>query len=178
MTAPTIYPLCWPQGFPRWRGQREKGSFRTEFDGAVRNVKKSLAMFAADSGSAIESPILSSNMNALQDDQPDADPGVAVWFVWDKAQVCIPVDRYDRPASNLQAIHHIIEARRTELRHGTLQLVRAAFAGFKFLPAPKGKHWRDVLRITVARPTRADIESAFRERSKQVHPDAGGNPCR
>ena len=28
------------------------------------------------------------------------------------------------------AIHHIIEARRVELRHGTLALVRATFAGF------------------------------------------------
>jgi hypothetical protein len=56
-----------------------------------------------------------------------ADPGVAVWFTWDGMQVCIAVDRYQKVASNLQAIHHIIEARRVELRHGTLALVRASF---------------------------------------------------
>jgi hypothetical protein len=54
-----------------------------------------------------------------------SDPGVAVWFTWDGLGVCIAVDRYQTVEANLQAIHHIIEARRTELRHGTLALVRA-----------------------------------------------------
>ena len=53
--------------------------------------------------------------------------------------MCIPVDRYNSVEANLQAIHHIIEARRVELRHGTLALVRASFTGFKALPAPAGQ---------------------------------------
>jgi len=138
------YPLQWPQGFQRWRGARANGGFRTDFDTAVRNVRRSLEGFAKDSGKAITAPVLSSNIdfNPLTGGSGTrpADPGVAVWFTWDGMQVCIPVDRYATPAANLQAIHHIVEARRVELRHGTLALVRATFQGFVALPAPKGKH--------------------------------------
>jgi hypothetical protein len=168
------YPLSWPQGFPRWKGARERGAFKTDFDRAVHNVKRSLALFAADSGRKIETPILSSNVNPLAMESI-TDPGVAVWFRWDGVQVCIPVDRYQSPASNLQAIHHIIEARRVELRHGTLQLVHASFQGFKFLPAPKGEHWRDVLGIAAPNPTRDAIEAAYRDLARKRHPDAGGS---
>jgi len=169
----TPYPLCWPQGFPRCF-TREQGQFRSDYDAALKNVRKSLQLFAKDSGRNIESPVLSSNMNPLIEGDV-VDPGVAVWFVWDGHSVCIAVDRYTQPAANLQAIHHIIEARRVELRHGTLNLVRATMVGFKFLPAPSGRHWRDVLGISDARPTRSKIEDAFRERSKRAHPDAGGS---
>src|SRR5438309_1730170 len=105
MTA-TPYPLHWPQGFPRAK-RREEGRFRTSFDNALKNVKRSLSAFAEDSRRRIENPILSSNIdsNPLAAEQSIDDPGVAVWFVWDGQQVCIPVDRYTTPASNLQAIH-------------------------------------------------------------------------
>lgn len=174
------YPLFWPQGFPRWKGSRTGGNFRTDFEGAVRNVRKSLEAFASDSRKKIETPVLSSNidLNPLTENtgKRPADPGVAVWFVWDGMQVCIPVDRYDAPAANLQAIHHIIEARRVELRHGTLALVRATFTGFQALPAPKGKHWRDILELgDVAVVSRTHIETAYKALSRERHPDAGGS---
>lgn len=173
------YPLQWPAGFPRWKGGRTSGAFKTDFDAAVRNVRRSLEMFAKDSGKKIEHPILSSNVdfNPLRFDKSTtrpADPGVAVWFAWDGMQVCIPVDRYITPAANLQAIHHIIEARRTELRHGTLALVRATFTGFQALPAPKGKDWRDILQVA-GNPTREAIEANYRRLSRDRHPDAGGS---
>lgn len=172
------YPLHWPQGFPRWKTYRVKGSFKTDFENAVRNVRKSLELFAKDSGKKIESPVLSSNidMNPLTENtgkRPN-DPGVAVWFVWDGLQVCIPVDRYDSPAANLQAIHMIIEARRVELRHGTLALVRATFTGFQALPAPKGKHWRDILEVD-GQATRETIEKSFKRLLLSKHPDRGGS---
>ena len=173
------YPLQWPSGFPRWKHGRSSGSFKTNFETALRNVKKSLEMFAKDSGKKIESPVLSSNIDlnpltANTGNRP-ADPGVAVWFSWDGLTVCIPVDRYDTPAANLQAIHHIIEARRVELRHGTLALVRATFSGFQALPAPKGKHWRDILEITATQPTRLHVEDQYKRLSRVRHPDAGGS---
>lgn len=102
-----------------------------------------------------------------------ADPGVAVYFTWDELPLVIPVDRYSSVAGNLQAIHHIIEARRTELRHGSLNLVRASFAGFKALPAPKGDCWQ-VLGIT-KNASRDEIEKAYRTKAKSAHPDAGGS---
>jgi len=170
------YPLQWPQGFKRTLG-REQGRFKVNYETALSNVRRSLKNFASDSRKQIENPILSSNMNPLTDDAL-RDPGVAVWFVWDGIQVCIAVDRYTKPAANLQAIHHIIEARRVELRHGTLQLVRQTFMGLKFLPAPEGKHWRDVLGIGSRAPTRQDIEEAHRVLAKKAHPDAGGSDAR
>lgn len=136
------YPLSWPIGFPRSR-LREKGTFKTTLHKATENVMGSLNRFARDSGKKISPPILSSNVT-LGANRPE-DSGVAIWFTWDGLSVCIAVDRYAAVEANLQAIHHIIEARRTELRHGTLALVRAAFEGFKALPAPTGQmSWRTV----------------------------------
>lgn len=166
------YPLTWPPGFPRAR-HRESGRFKASYNSALHSVETSLRLFASDSGKKLEHAIMSSNMT-LTIKTPE-DPGVAVWFVWDGLQLCIAVDRYNTPAKNLQAIHHIIEARRVELRHGTLALVRASFAGFKALPAPPGKSWRDVLKIASPRPTVDDINVAYRARSKDAHPDAGGS---
>ncbi|MDX3971125.1 MAG: J domain-containing protein [Bradyrhizobium sp.] len=172
------YPLQWPSGFPRWKHGRGSGTFKTNFERALRNVKKSLELFAKDSGKKIEDPVLSSNIDfnplTVNTGNRPADPGVAVWFSWDGLQVCIPVDRYDTPAANLQAIHHIIEARRVELRHGTLALVRATFSGFQALPAPKGKHWRDILEITAPTPTRHHVEDQYKRLSGTRHPDVAG----
>jgi hypothetical protein len=167
------YPLHWPPGFPRAKA-RERGRFQSNYDQALRNVQTSLRLFAKDSGRKLEHAIMSSNIT-LTDAQPP-DPGVAVWFVWDGMQLCIPVDRYDTPARNLQAIHHVIEARRVELRHGTLALVRATFAGFRALPAPAGKHWRDVLALpSDTRGTKDEIERAYRTLAAVRHPDRGGS---
>lgn len=168
------YPLQWPQGFPRSK-TRERGRFQTGYDQALANVVRSLKLFGDDSGKKIESPVLSTNRDMLGRYDND-DPGVAVWFTWDGIQVCIPVDRYDSPSANLQAIHHIIEARRVELRHGTLALVRATFTGFKALPAPAGTHWRDVLGLNGSpRIIRADVETAYKRLAQERHPDKGGS---
>ena len=177
MSSVPTFPLQWPQGFPRSK-LREASRFRASYDQALKNVATSLRLFAAESGRKVENPVLSSNIdtNPLSDERgkrPE-DPGVAVWFTWDGLQVCIAVDRYQTPAENLQAVHHIIEARRVELRHGTLHLVRATFTGFKALPAPPGKHWRDLLKLTGA-VSKADIEAAYRKAATSAHPDAGGS---
>jgi hypothetical protein len=134
-------------------------------------VQTSLRGFSGDSGKTLKNLVISSNVT-LGVNSP-ADPGVAVWFEWDNLQVCIPVDRYTTVASNLQAIHHIIEARRVELRHGTLALVRATFTGFLSLPAPAGKHWSDVLSLP-RDAKRADVDAAYRRLASQRHPDKGG----
>lgn len=167
----TAYPLSWPPGFARTPSiRREKGAFRTSIGAALDNVQTSLRLFGNDSGKAVGQVVLSSNCS-LGMSRP-ADPGIAVWFVWDGAHVCIPVDRYTTPEANLQAIHHIIEARRVELRHGNLQLVHASFSGFRVLPGPQ--HWSDVLGV---RPTATpdEIRAAYRERAMKAHPDQGGS---
>ncbi len=169
----TAYPLTWPPGFPRFKA-RERGQFKTTLPGALKNVDDSLRRFAADSGKKIEGLVISSNVT-LGVQRPE-DPGVSVWFTWDGLQVCIPVDRYQSVEANLQAIHHIIEARRVELRHGTLALVRASFTGFKALPAPsKGRHWRDVMHFSSPPLSKAEVDERYRELAREAHPDRGGS---
>lgn len=173
------YPLCWPEHIGRSR-QREGGQFRTSLAGALNNVRDSLRRFASDSGKKIEILAISSNVT-LANSRP-SDPGVAVWFRWGAMEgetICIPVDRYSKVEANLQAIHHVIEARRTELRHGTLALVRASFRGFRALPTPSAarkQEWWEVLGATDQTSlTEAHINELYRNRAKQCHPDNGGS---
>lgn len=168
------YPLSWPDGFPRTKS-REKGRFKTSFAAALKNVQDSLRLFGQDSGRAMSDVILSSNIS-LGVTKP-ADPGVAAWFLWDGEERCIPVDRYASVEANLQAIHHIIEARRVELRHGTLALVRATFRGFT--PALIGpgykRPWREVFGIAAGTPVTLEMIAAFfREEAARRHPDKPG----
>lgn len=165
------YPLTWPENFPRTR-TREAGRFKTTLPAALENVQDSLRRFASDSGKRIDNLIMSSNVT-LGAHRP-ADPGVAVWFVWDGIQICIPVDRYTTVEANLQAIHHIIEARRIELRHGTLALIRATFTGFAALPSPSGRPWREVLGLNGS-ATVDDVRRAYRVLAADRHPDHGGS---
>jgi len=169
---PQAYPLQWPPTFPR-RKAREAGQFKTSLAAALENVQRSIRLFAADSGKAIAGMVISSNVT-LGAQRPD-DPGVAVWFTWDGLSVCFAVDRYSKVEANLQAIHHIIEARRTELRHGTLALVRATFQGFVALPAPAKKSWGAVLGIKEGEPVSTElINERFRLIASTVHPDKPG----
>jgi DnaJ domain len=174
MTA-TAFPLSWPRQFPRARMPRDKGAFKTTLAGALGNVQDSLRRFAADSNKKLEGLVISSNVT-LGVQRPE-DPGVAVWFTWDGMQVCVAVDRYASVESNLQAIHHIIEARRVELRHGTLALVRATFTGFLALPAPERRDWWTVLGVG-REATEQAIQTAYKKLAAQHHPDRGGDPAK
>lgn len=169
------YPLAWPDHIARYKqGRREAGRFNTTLAGALKNVNDSLRKFASDSGKKLQSVVISSNCT-LGVNRPE-DPGVAVWFVWDEIHICIPVDRYRTPEANLQAIHHVLEARRTEMRHGTLALVKASFRGFMALPSPdtsSTETWWAVLGIEET-ASADEINAAYRDRAKQFHPDRGG----
>lgn len=167
----TVYPLAWPSNFPRHK-LRESPRFKATLHAALDNVHRSLNLFGKDSGKSVSGVVVSSNY-ALGNTNP-SDPGVAVYFIWDGLNVCIPVDRYARIEGNLQAIHHIIEARRVELRHGSLQLIRATFQGFAALPPPAGKPWRDVLGV---RPDAGidEAERVYRTLASAAHPDNGGS---
>ncbi len=168
--SPAAFPLTWPTMFPRAKS-REAGRFKTALPVALKHVQDSLRLFGVDSNKRLTELVISSDVT-LGVAAP-ADPGVAVWFTWDGLQVCIPVDRYDSVASNLQAIHLIVEARRVELRYGTLPLVRATFQGFLALPAPKGEHWTEVLDLP--KDASADaVKAAHRKLASWAHPDRSG----
>lgn len=168
--TPTAFPLVWPHAFPRSK-VRERGAFKSTLAGALDNVQSSLRLFGKDSNKKLEGLVISSNVT-LGVQRPE-DAGVSVWFTWDGLGVCIAVDRYLTVEANLQAIHHIIEARRVELRHGTLALVRATFQGFLALPAPKGSHWTEVLSLPKD-ARREDVKAAYRRLASAAHPDKPG----
>ena len=172
MTYPP-FPLVWPDGLPRTERKANAG-FKTSLNGAISNVQDSLRLVGKDTGKAVSDVSGTSNVTGLTF-TPPADTGVAIWFTWDGAERCIAVDRYPKVEHNLQAIHHILEARRTEMRHGGLHIVRQTFKGFVALPAPEGaKPWREVLGLqgTVTPET---IKQAYRDKAKSAHPDNGGN---
>lgn len=172
MTIPP-YPLTWPEGLPRTE-RKASSQFRTSLSAAINNVKKSLQAFAQDTGRRVEDVSVTSNVAGISF-EPPKDTGVAVWFEWEGAQRCIAVDRYPKVEDNLQAIHHILEARRTEMRHGGLHIVRQTFKGFVALPLPPdAKPWREVLGLRG--PVTADqVKAAYREKAKSAHPDTGGS---
>lgn len=170
MSEPSQFPLHWPPYVPR-SPRRENGQLKVTLAAALENVRSSLRLFGRDSGRSVSSIILSSNVT-LGHDKP-ADPGIAVWFMWEQEWRCIAVDRFTTPASNLQAIHKIIEARRAETRYGTLHMVRAAFTGFLALPGGGVTDWRKILGLKQS-ATLAEVEEAYHRFAKERHPDAEG----
>lgn len=176
----TAYPLHWPVGFPR-SNEHKPSRFSTSISGAVRNVMDELRRFGNDTGNPVENVVISSNVS-LGSDRPK-DPGVAVYFRWNGIDSCIAVDRYRYPEENLQAIALVIAADRTKLRHGGLNIVRAAWRGYAALPPPTGadgqlmRPWWQVLGLPEG-ATLDQAEARYRELVKQHHPDRGGDPAR
>lgn len=169
MTVP--YPLNWPLGFPRAKNHRAS-QFKTSLAGALKNVQDSLRLFGNDSGKPVTNVVISSNVSLGM--QRPADPGVAVWFTWEGEQRCFAVDIYAKPEENLQAIHHVLEARRTEMRHAGVFMAKAAMAGFAAaLLAPGMKPWWDVLGLPQSANLNA-IQARYRELAAERHPDKPG----
>ena len=171
------YPLTWPENWPRTQ-RPGKSQFKTSLAGALKNVQDSVRKFARDSGKKIDDLVISSNVT-LGDQRP-SDSGVALYFTWDGISTCIAVDRYAKVEENLQAIHHCIEAERTKLRHGGLNLVRAAFRGYAQLPPPssgqKNKTSLQILEFPAdTHVTLEMIMKRHRELVKKHHPDNGGS---
>jgi hypothetical protein len=170
---PMPFPLAWPEGVER-TATRIESRFKTTLNGALDNVQKSLEKFGRESGKAITGIVRSSNVT-LGVPRP-VDPGVAVWFSWEGELRCIAVDRYRKVEENLQAIHHILEARCTELRHGGLNIVRQTFRSFVALPRPE-VDWRSILGFEQSNtlPSEERIEEKFRRAAAAAHPDKGGS---
>jgi hypothetical protein len=170
---PAAYPLDWPPGWPRTAlKDRGPSKFKATLAGALKNVEEELRRFGQDTGKPVSGVVISSNY-ALSSANP-ADGGVAVYFTWDGEQHCIAVDRYKRLEENLQAIFRCIEAERTKMRHGGLNIVRAAFRGYKALPGTQ-RTWRAVLGVKFDEKVDLDaVESRYRHMAAKHHPDRGG----
>ena len=177
MTA-TAYPLAWPQGRPRSK-KAERSQFRTSLNGALGNVRDSLRRFGEDTGRKVTDLVISSNVT-LTDPKPK-DAGVAAYFEWGGQPVCIAVDRYPKVEDNLQAIHHVLEAERTKMRHAGLPIVEATFNSYTALPPGpdtpllSGQPWWRRLGLDAEPQALEEARAAYRAKVKSEHPDAGGD---
>jgi hypothetical protein len=175
----TAYPLHWPAGMPRTK-TATSSKFKTSLPGALGNLQGELRRFGNDTGRQVKDVVLSSNVTLTS--QRPQDPGIACYFTWDGIECCIAVDRYAKVEDNVQAIALIIEAERTKMRHGGLNIVRAGFRGYAALPPPKDPSgqlaapWRQVLfGDPDIRVTRAEVDDRYKQLVKLKHPDRGGN---
>jgi len=167
MTAPTAYPLAWPDGHPRDPKPRAS-KFKVTLHQALKDLNDELRLFGEETGRKVENVVISSNVT-LGSTRPD-DCGVAVYFSWDGEQRGIAVDRYLKVEDNVRAIYYILNGRRQEMRHGGLTIVRAAFRGFTALPNPDRQNWRSTLGLGPDAGLTA-AEAAYRTGVKQFHPD-------
>lgn len=165
--AITAYPLCWPAVWPR-TATRESWRGSVTISASLSDLHKEMRLLG------VTQLVLSSNVT-LGQERP-ADPGVVAYGFYEKQQIAIPCDRWNTVAGNIRAIAKTVEAMRGMERWGAKNMIRAMFQGFIALPAPAGRHWRDVLGFHPAtRHTRDEIEVRRRSLAKQHHPDAGGS---
>lgn len=187
MTSETAYPLCWPPGWQRTSpasridakfnvGGNKLGSRRVEIADGVRRVYRELGTFGVRESAVI----ISSMLRVRLDGQPyrdqavgGLDPGVAAYWKRNGKQQCMAIDRYIRLADNLAAIAATLEAMRAIERHGGATILERAFTGFAALPAPE-QPWQ-VLGLETSRPSRSEVESAYRRLASEHHPDRGGD---
>lgn len=199
MEKPTeAYPLFWPVGWKRTsahgrtrakfgkrqfvdRGQNSEGQQLGWHTKGALSISQGTerVLKVLDQMGYNRSVIISSNLALRNDGLPRSgqrapdDPGVAVfWGNGDKAR-CIAVDQYDRVADNLAAIAATLEAMRAIERHGGAAILERAFTGFVALPAPE-QAWQ-TLGLDTSRPTREQVDDAYRRLAMKHHPDRGGD---
>lgn len=170
------YPLQWPTGWPRTKSPT-RARFDTSLAGARDGLLYELRLMNATN------IVINSNMELRRDGLPYAnqsrldDTGVAVYFTLYGEQRCIPCDRWNTVADNLQAVRKTVEALRGLDRWGAKAIVDAAFSGFKALPAEAivtDEPWYVTLGVEpFAEPS--EIRKAYVNLVKKHHPDAGGS---
>lgn len=181
------YPLQWPANRPR-KINRKRATFGKKVSNGRWTETKDLTV--ADALSRLQDeldrvgarhPVVSTNLETRLDGLPRSgqsepcDPGVALYFQLDGQPHCMPCDTYDRVADNIAAIAKHIEATRAIDRFGVAS-VREMFTGFQALPAPgaaESQLWWKVLRIERDASEEA-IQTAYRKRAAEVHPDKPG----
>jgi hypothetical protein len=169
------YPLYWPDNWKRTPYQRRKnGKFKQTFGGARDLLMTELKRLGAGQ------IVLSTNIPVRNDGLPYAsarhpeDPGVAVYFYYNKRQMCFACDQYEMIKDNTQAIKLTVEALRGIERWGASDMIDRAFQGFAALP-PASRPWREVLECVGMNNLTLDyIDSQFKRLARKHHPDMGG----
>lgn len=170
------YPLQWPDHWPRTPSHKRQAS-RFQPWGLAAESQHIVAELQRLGAKHI---VVSTNVELRRDGLPYSgrrapdDSGVAVYFMLNGRQQCIPCDRWRKVEENARAIGKSIEAMRGLERWGAKSFVDAAFSGFQALPPPEAKRpWRDVLNLPIA-TTRTEAEAAYHRLARQRHPDMPG----
>lgn len=164
------YPLQWPIGRVRWSGARQPSAFKMSEAAMKEHLFTELERMNA------KDIVVSTNQAPYSRAQKMTDPGVAVYFKRKGQELAIACDKYISVIDNLHAIGMAIEAFRMLERHGTGEMVDAAFSGFKALPeaiimgAGQARAWHEVLQVN-SNADASVIKAAYRNLAAKYHPD-------
>jgi DnaJ domain len=167
------YPVQWPVGWPR-NDSYELAQFKVDYDTAVRELFYELERLDAESAYISTDQELRVNGTPRRDRVPDS-PAVAVYFVRNGKQLCIPCDKFRTVRDNIRAVGLTLESIRRMERYGTSQTVEATLSGFAALPAEASPNvgprpWHEVLQVSPdADPS--VVRGAYRNLAAKYHPD-------
>jgi len=181
------YPLQWPEGWPRTPVDKQDRGWQFKQKRYDKAYGTTLVTFAVARDKLYEelqrlgasSPVVSTNHPTDRYGVPTeskrrvTDEGVSIYFRLKGRQMAMACDRFDNAAANMRSLGLAIEAMRQLERHGGGTMIERAFTGFVALPAPTPPH----IVLGIRPDASADeIDTAYRQKAKAAHPDAGGSP--
>ncbi len=170
------FPLQWPIGYPR-ETVRHGSNFKVTPDKARKELLAEIERLSGD-----KNPVISSNVPLRKRDgqmyadvanDELADPGVAIYFLYNENPVALACDHWKSPAENIRALSLTIDAIRGMGRWKCTQILERTFSGFPALPevtAADTQIW-NTLGLS-SKPENIDtIKSAYKAKVILVHPD-------
>ncbi len=163
------FPLQWPQGWPRTKFP-EYARFSTTLGAARNSLLNELNLLGA------KKIVINSNMEIKKDGLPYAnqnkleDLGIAVYFVLDGEDQCIPCDKWRSLADNVHAVNLTVKALRGLDRWGAKEMVKAAFRGFVALP-----DYTTEYDYFAGCTSQEEVTKRYKTLAKELHPDVGGS---
>lgn len=175
------YPLEWPTGWPRHKGQQDSDArFQGptyRWDRVYKALHEELRRIGA------KNVVVSTNQPLRNDGAPYAqqrniqDVGVAVYFTRGGKSLVMAQDRFWSVIGNMRSLTMAIEGLRQMERHGGAVMMERAFSGFTAIAPPDWKKpWREVFGLKPDWKGGVDeLRALYREKAKLRHGDAGGN---
>ena len=173
--------VAWPKGWTRTPAhKRGRSGFRVTFSRGLQDVQAELRRMNASNLRVDHAGTTARDGTPLAGSKEPKDPGVVVYWNHQGRSYAMACDRWDDRASNLRAIAKTLEAKRGIDRWGAAT-AEAEFKGYEALPPPSGaptsgfalRSAHEVLGVRGG-ALKHEIQAAFRERAKLLHPDAGG----
>jgi len=175
--------LNWPDSFERTAPEDREpypGGFRVTRSTAFQNVLDELRTWDGITDVQLDS---GAEHQKRDPNKPYAnasydDPGVVVYFQKNGEDMAAACDRWDNPRDNAQDLYHYLHETRMQEQRGTV----TAESEYEKLRLPSGDDdaveaappAHVVLDVTPDAPESV-VESAYRAKLKEVHPDRGGS---